>query len=85
LELPDRTAVSISKEKPFAKVIGYAADLHCELPPLDKKNAKVGDPIVLGSEVYNVQAIDTNVVVLRDKKTQKQYQKELTKTVANEK
>ena len=48
LELPDRTAVSISKEKPFAKVIGYAADLHCELPPLDKKNAKVGDPIVLG-------------------------------------
>jgi hypothetical protein len=85
LELPDHSMVTISKEKPFKKIIGYAADLHCELPPLDRKNTKVADTFPLGPEVYKVQAIDTNVVVLRDTKTQKQYQKELTKTVANEK
>jgi hypothetical protein len=85
MELPDRTLVTISKEKPFSKIIGYAADLVCDLPPLNKKNAKVGDPIQLGPEVYNVQSIDTNVVVLRDKRTQKQFQKELTKPVANPK
>jgi hypothetical protein len=85
MELPDRTRVNVSKEKPYSRIIGYAADLVCELPPINKKNAKVGDPIVIGADVYNINAVGTNTVVLRDKKTQKQFIKELNNPVANTK
>jgi hypothetical protein len=76
IELPDRSRVSISKEKPYAKIIGYAADLICELPPLTKKGAKVGDRLQIGAEIYAINSVDTNSVVLRDSR-QKQYIKEL--------
>jgi hypothetical protein len=76
IELPDRTRVSISKEKRYSRIIGYAADLVCELPPLTKKDAKVGDRIQIGADVYAINSVDTNSVVLRDSR-QKQYIKEL--------
>ena len=76
MELPDRTRVTISKDKPFSRIIGYAADLVCELPPVNKKNAKVGDQVQIPPDVYTINAIDTNTVVLRDRR-QKQFIKEL--------
>jgi len=76
LELPDRTRVNVSKEKPYSRIIGYAADLVCDLPPINKKNAKVGDRIQIGADIYAVNSVDTNSVVLRDSR-QKQYIKEL--------
>jgi hypothetical protein len=83
LSLPDRTEISINKEKPYSRIIGYAADLRSDLttPPYAKKGVKVGDPILLGPEVYTVISVDTNSVVFRDKRTQKQF----TKTVASAK
>jgi hypothetical protein len=75
--LPDRTQISVAKEKPFSKVIGYAADLTCQLPPLDKKMLKVGDPLLFGADVYNVRVVDENSVTLQDKKTQKQFTKKV--------
>ena len=77
MELPDRTRVTVSKEQPYSRIIGYAADLVCDLPPVNKKMAKLGDPIVIGPDVYNISSVSTTNVVLRDKKTQKQFIKEL--------
>ena len=77
LTLPDRSEVRISKEKPFQKIIGYAADLRSEIPPLDKKAAKVGETIILGSDVYTVRQIDATSVTLQDKKTQKTFLKKI--------
>src|ERR1051325_2540685 len=82
MELPDRTRVTISKDKPFAKIIGYAADLVCELPPVTKKGAKVGDQVQIPPDVYIINAIDTNSVVLRDRR-QKQFIKELNSNNSN--
>jgi hypothetical protein len=77
MELPDRTRVTVSKEKPYATIIGYAADMVCDLPPVNKKNVKVGDIVQVPPENYRVNAVDTNTVVLRDVKSQKQFIKEL--------
>jgi hypothetical protein len=77
LALPDRSEVRISKEKPFTKIIGYSADLVSNIPPLDKKAAKVGETIILGSDVYTVRQIDAASVTLQDKKTQKTFLKKI--------
>jgi hypothetical protein len=81
--LPDRTDVTITREKPFRKRIGYSADLHTDVttPPYTRKGIKVGDEIRLGTEAYRVSAIDTNAIVFRDLRNQKQF----TKPVANPK
>jgi len=86
IDLPDRTRVTISKDKPFTRIIGYAADLVCELPPVNKKSAKVGDQVQIPPEVYTISMVDTNTVVLRDRR-QKQFIKELNPNnpVANNK
>lgn len=77
LELADRTQVTISKDKPFSKIIGYAADLTCTLPPLEKKGVKVADTLVLAPDVYNVRTIDEQSVTLQDKRTQKTFTKKV--------
>ena len=77
LVLPDRTQITISKEKPFSKIIAYAADLTCPLPPLDKKMAKIGDPLSFGGDFYKVRVVDENSVTLQDQKTQKQFTKKV--------
>ena len=76
MELPDRTRVTITKDKPYTRIIGYAADLVCELPPVNKKGAKVGDQVQIPPDVYTIYAVDTNTVVLRDRR-QKPFIKEL--------
>jgi hypothetical protein len=77
LALPDRSEVRISKDKPFTKIIGYAADLHSNIPPLDKKAAKVGETLILGSDVYTIRSVDATSVTLQDKKTQKTFPKKI--------
>jgi hypothetical protein len=75
LDNPNRTQVSLSKDRPYSEMIGYAADLKCSLPPLDRKGVKVGDTIVLGTDVYTVRTIDKESVTLQDKRTQKTFTK----------
>jgi rRNA processing protein Gar1 len=79
-QLPDRTEVTVSKDKPFTKTIGYAADL--VYPPSNnwsKKGARKGDPIVLGNETYNIVYIGPDTVTFQAKSNQKQTPKSLTK------
>src|SRR5207253_22210 len=54
LTLPDRTDITISKEKPFTRIIGYAADLYNGItqPPYARKAAKVGETIAFGTDAY---------------------------------
>lgn len=77
LDNPNHTQVTISKDKPYTEIIGYAADLKCTLPPLDRKGAKMGDTIILGTDVYNVRTIDKDSVTLQDKRTQKTFTKKI--------
>lgn len=77
MDNPSRTQVVISKDKPHIEIIGYAADLKCTLPPLDKKGAKMGDTIILGTDVYTVRTIDKESVTLQDKRTQKTFNKKI--------
>lgn len=72
-QLPDRSEVTISKDKSFEKVIGYEADLL--YPPANnwsRKGARKGDPVVLGNETYNIVAIQTDNVTFQSKPNQKQ-------------
>jgi hypothetical protein len=80
LDHPNRPQVVISKDKPYSEIIGYAADLKCALPPLDRKGAKTGDRIILGSDVYTVRTIDKESVTLQDTRTQKTFTKKIDST-----
>jgi hypothetical protein len=79
LVLPDKTEITLAKDKPFSKIIGYSADLRCEFPPLNKKGAKVGDPVVLG-EPFTIKTIDKDTVVFEAKSNKKTIPKQLANT-----
>ena len=70
LDTGDR--VSLSKEKPFKREDGYMADL--KYPPDNNRvwsAQRVGAPLRLAGEDYNIVAITKNEVVLSHKLTQK--------------
>ena len=69
---PERDVVTISKEKPFSKVIGFSADLRYEPENLTRKGVRKGDIVVLGGETYNIVAIEQDEVVFSAKSNQKQ-------------
>lgn len=80
LQLPDRSEVTVSKDKPFSKVIGYSAELFYK--PANnwtKKGVRKGDPVVLPgvNESYNVVAIDKDTVVFSAKSNNKQTPKKV--------
>jgi hypothetical protein len=78
LQMPDRSEVTVSKEQPFSKIIGYSADLRYEPSNWTKKGARKGDPILLGNETYNIVAIEKDTVVFSAKSNQKQTPKKVT-------
>lgn len=67
----DKEPVVISKEKPYERVVGYAADLSYE-PEKLKRTVKVKDEISFGGETYNIVAIDRNEVTVSAKSNKKQ-------------
>jgi hypothetical protein len=67
----DKDPITISKEKPFERVMGYSADLSYE-PEKIKKTVKVKDDISFGGETYNIVAIDRNEVTVSAKSNKKQ-------------
>jgi hypothetical protein len=74
LELSDlEKPVTISKEKPLRRVDGYMADM--KFGPENKTftNRRVGDPIVIAGEQYNIVAITESEVVLSAKSNQKKW------------
>jgi hypothetical protein len=64
IDLADGTRAAVSVNKPFTRVDGYKVDL--SYPPEKKtfNDIRVGDPLVLGNESYNIVAITTNEVVV---------------------
>ncbi|MEW6161365.1 MAG: hypothetical protein AB1813_28385, partial [Verrucomicrobiota bacterium] len=65
--------ITISKENPFTRIIGYVADLKYEPGKQNFTNKKVKDKITLEgeNETYNIVAITPSEVVLSANSTQK--------------
>jgi hypothetical protein len=68
----DKGTVTVSKEKPFERVLGYSADLRHNVEKREWKNQKVGDELNFGGETYKIVAITQNEVVLSAKSNKKQ-------------
>ncbi len=64
IELTDGTKVTVTPSKPFTRVEGYKADL--SYPPEGQtfKDRRVGDPLTVANENYNIVAINPNEVVV---------------------
>jgi hypothetical protein len=69
----EKTPVTISKDKPFERVIGYAADLRYD-PENNRtwKNVKNKAELAFGGETYNIVAITENEVTVSAKSNKKQ-------------
>jgi hypothetical protein len=59
--------VVFSKDKPFSKVIGYAADIRYPVGNWMRKNIRKGDVIPIGNDQYIVFAIDEEKVIFSNK------------------
>jgi hypothetical protein len=65
IELIDGMKTKVTTNKPFARVEGYKVDL--VYPPENRRpfpDRRVGDPLALAGEDYNIVAISTNEVVI---------------------
>jgi hypothetical protein len=78
LELAGGETVEISKDQPFRRVLGYAADLRYDLENRNFPRVREGDSIVLGGERYKVVAITPSQVRLESVSTTKPYNVRLT-------
>jgi hypothetical protein len=65
IELADGTRVTVSTNKPFMRIMGYKADLkYSPEPNRNFNDRRVGDPLTLAGEDYNIVAITPNEVVV---------------------
>jgi len=65
IELIDGTKTTVTTNKPFARIEGYKVDL--VYPPENRRpftDKRVGDPLALAGEDYNIVAITPNEVVV---------------------
>jgi hypothetical protein len=72
----EKNPISISKGKPFERIVGYAADFRYDPENRTWKNQKKDDEISFAGETYKVVAITANEVVLSAKSNKKQTSKE---------
>ena len=72
----ERTPVTISKAKPFQRIVGYSADLRYEPENRTWKNQKKDDEVSFAGETYKIVAITPTEVVLSAKSNKKQTTKE---------
>lgn len=69
----DKNPITISREKPYERVIGYSADFRYPVENNKQwKNLKVKDELTFGGETYNIVAITQDQVVLSAKSNKKQ-------------
>ena len=73
----DKEPVSVTKQKPFERVIGYTADITHTVEKKKWDGVKVKDELNFGGETYNIVAITANEVVLSAKSNKKQTVLEL--------
>ncbi len=65
--------VAVSKEKPYKRVDGYLADIRYDLENRSYLKRRVGDPLVIAGESYNIVAITENEVVVSHNLTGKKF------------
>ena len=72
----DKTPVTIGKEKPYERIVGYSADLRYDPENRTWRNQKKDDEISFAGESYKIVAISPTEVVLSAKSNKKQTIKE---------
>lgn len=68
----DRQPVSVTKQQPFERVIGFTADIRHNVEKRAWNDVRVKDELSFGGETYNIVAITSNEVVLSAKSNKKQ-------------
>ena len=64
IELADGTRLTVSTNRPFSRIMGYKVDLGYAPENKNFNDRRVGDPLTLAGEEYNIVAITTNEVVV---------------------
>lgn len=72
----DKTPVTISRNKPYERIVGYSADLRYEPENRTWRNQKKDDEISFAGETYKIVATTPTEVVLSAKSNKKQTIKE---------
>lgn len=65
----DPAPATVTKDRPYERVAGYAADLYYEPDRRPFPNQRVGSTLTMGGASYIVVAIDQNEVVVSEKKS----------------
>lgn len=68
----DKQPVRITKQQPYERVIGYAADITHPVEKKQWKDVRVKDQLTFGGETYNIVAITASEVVMSAKSNKKQ-------------
>jgi len=68
----DKQPVRISKQQPYERVIGFAADISHPVEKRQWKDQRAKDQLTFGGETYNIVAITASEVVLSAKSNKKQ-------------
>ncbi|HYE31431.1 MAG TPA: hypothetical protein VEH27_08390 [Methylomirabilota bacterium] len=68
----ERDPITISAQKPYERIVGFAADLVYEPTKTPRKGVRKGDKLTFGDETYNIVAINEREVVLSASSNQKQ-------------
>jgi hypothetical protein len=75
LPLGENKPITITRDKPFMRVIGYAADIVYPPTNLNRKGMRRGDQIFAGNDLYTIVNIEKDTVVFQAKSNQKQTPK----------
>ena len=73
VELDNGEKVSVSKDKPYARVEGYEADLKYTVDNKAYNNLRLNATVHFAGEDYNIVAINQSEVVLSAKLNDKKY------------
>ena len=68
----DKEPITVSKEKPYSRIIGYSADFKYEPESLVRKGLHEKDSVSFAQETYNIVAINPEEVVFSARSNQKQ-------------
>jgi hypothetical protein len=71
---------TVSKDKPFQRVDGYAADLKYDPEKKNFNTRRAGTMVSFGGEDYNIVAIDSSTVILSAQSNQKRTTLQYTPT-----
>jgi hypothetical protein len=68
----EKQPITVSRGKPYERIIGYSANLFYEAEKLPRKSVRAKDKFIVGGETYNIVAINANEVVMSVESNKKQ-------------